>query len=426
MSGVSEKYGQDGVCRLCRRAVFFFFVLLLLGIAACDSTETGPYSPYTVAGISADRIRLGSSLPLTGHASFLGTQTLRGALSYIKTVNAAGGIHDRYIELDARDDGYDPPRCLANTQQFLISQDIFALFGYVGTPTTVRILPMVEEAGIPLLGMLTGANALREPFNPFVWNVRASYYQETRALVDYLVQERGLSRIAVFYQYDAYGFDGLTGTELALREHGLAPVARGSYVRGTVDVANAVARIAEAGPEAIVLVGTYEPCARFIRQAERAGVKAVFCNLSFVGGNELVRRLGSAVRSTVLMTQVVPPPLDARAPQLMTVVTEYIRDLQRWFPHDVPDAIGFEGYINARILIEGLRRAGRELTRERFMSALDSIDSYSLGGTTTVSFGPRDHQGLENVYFTILDNEQFILLSDGTVFSDSREQEAAR
>jgi ABC-type branched-subunit amino acid transport system substrate-binding protein len=230
--------------------------------------------------------------------------------------------------------------------------------------------------------------------------------------VRHLVQDLGLSRIAVFYQYDAYGFDGLTGTELALKEFGLAPVARGSYVRGTLDVEEGLAKIQQSGAEAVVMIGTYDPCARFIQLAGEDGFSPIFYTVSFVGAEELARRLGGAEGRVVVMSQVVPPIEGPDAARLSGGVEEYVQLMAKYFPDDVPNSVGLEGYINARILVEGLKLAGRELTRERFINAIESIRDYTLGPGTVVSFGPDNHQGMERVYFTRLVDGRFVLVSD--------------
>lgn len=397
-----------------RGALSFVLIVLLvlLPAAGCDRTRDTAQESRSRTGISDTEIRFGSSLPLTGHASYLGIQTMRGALSYIKYINENGGIHGRRIVLDVRDDGYDPPRCLANTQNLLIEGDVFGLFCYVGTPTTVRVLPLIEEARIPLLGMFTGANRLRHPFSRYVINVRASYYQETEAAVRHLVQDLGFTRIAVFYQYDDYGFDGLTGTELALRELGLAPVARGSYQRGTLDVKEGLNRILAADPQAVVMVGTYEPCARFIRMAADAGMRAVFHTLSFAGAEELARLLHGDHRNPVTMSQVVPPPSAPQTPELMADARQYTELMRRYYPQDTPSIIGLEGYVNARVLVEALRLAGRGLTRESFIDAVESLHAFPLGGRSRVTFSNTDHQGMDQVYFTLLRNGEFVLIKD--------------
>lgn len=391
---------------------FVAWAVLCFVLLGCEPEERSAAQQEVVPGVSSTEITLGSSLALEGHASYLGIQTLRGALSYLRNVNALGGVHGRLIALEAIDDGYDPTRCLANTHQLVSSGNIFALFGFVGTPTTARVLPLIEDARIPLVGAFTGANALREPFNRYVFNIRASYYQETKAAVNLLVSNLKYKRIAVFYQYDAYGFDGLMGTELALREVGLAPVARGSYVRGGVDIDEALQRIVGAQPDAVVLVGTYEPCAEFIKQADALGLDAAFFNLSFVGAEELARRLPDNIKGDVFVSQVVPPPAAPRVHELMGIAEDYARHLHEYYPEDVPNAVGLEGYLNARILVEGLRRAGRNLTRESFMDALESMDVFPLGGDASIAFSPKDHQGLDMVYYTVLDDGEFKLIDD--------------
>lgn len=390
--------------------VVLLALLALPSLPGCGRQSETASVEQDVFGVTDDSVTLGSSLALSGHASYLGTQTLRGALCYLNHVNEEGGVHGRKLKLVSYDDSYDPPRCLANTQRLIIEDQVFALFCYVGTPTTVKILPLLEDARIPLLGMFTGANALREPFNRYIINIRASYYQETAAAVRHLVKDLGLKRIAVFYQYDAYGFDGLTGTELALKEFNLAPVARGSYVRGTLDVEEGLTKIEDSRAEAVVMIGTYDPCARFIQLAQDNGFSPIFYTVSFVGAEELARRLEPTPGPVVVMSQVVPPTEGAGARKFSGGAQEYVELLAKYYPDDKPNSVGLEGYYNARILVEGLRRAGRGLTREGFIKAIDSIRDYDLGPGQTVSFGPENHQGMERVYFTRLTDGRFTLV----------------
>jgi ABC-type branched-subunit amino acid transport system substrate-binding protein len=390
-------------------------VLLLFASAGCSPPDENALSKPVDPGVTATEVLLGSSLALKGHASFLGTQTLRGAMCYLSHVNDSGGVHGRRIRVMTYDDSYDPPICLANTQKLIVDDQVFALFCYVGTPTTVKVLPLIEEARVPLLGMFTGANALREPFNRQLINVRASYYQETDAAVRHLVDDLGLKKIAVFYQYDAYGFDGLTGTELALKRFNLVPVAGGSYNRGTLDVQEGLNKITASGAEAVVMIGTYDPCAKFIRLAHEQGFQGLFYLVSFVGADELARRLENQHGITVIMSQVVPPP-DRRDPSpLLTGPDGYIMLLERYYPKDPPNFVGFEGFINARVLVEGLRRAGPDLTREGFIDAIESIRNLSLGPDVNIAFSPSDHQGLDRVHFTRLENGQFLLIKDWAI-----------
>jgi branched-chain amino acid transport system substrate-binding protein len=394
------------------RAGFLAALIVCASLAACSPADEHVVPVINTPGVTDSEVLLGSSLALRGHASFLGTQTLRGAMSYLNHVNAQGGIHGRAIKVIALDDSYDPPICLANTQKLIIEDRVFALFCYVGTPTTVRILPLIEEVHIPLLGMFTGANALRDPFDRYLINIRASYYQETGAAVSHLVNDLGLKKIAVFYQYDAYGFDGLTGTELALKGFGLAPVAGGSYARGTLDVQEGLNKIMSSGAEAVVMIGTYDPCAKFIKLAHAQGFRSVFYLVSFVGADELARRLVNQADITVIMSQVVPPPDRNDPSPLLTGEVGYVTLLKRYYPDDQPNFVGLEGFINARVLVEGLERAGPDLNREGFIDALESIRDFPLGLDINIAFSPNDHQGLDRVYFTRLENGQFSLIKN--------------
>ncbi len=387
-------------------------VALTLLFVACDSGKPQQNRPEHIPGVSDKEIRIGSSLALSGHAEYLGIQTLRGALSYIDYVNDNGGVHGRKIRVVAYDDAYDPSRCLVNTQRLIIEDDVFSLFCYVGTPTTVKVLPLIEQARIPLVGMFTGANALRAPFNPWVINVRASYYQETAAAVAHMVENLGLSRIAVFYQYDAYGFDGLTGAELALQKYGLAPVARGSYIRGTTNIEDGLERIMRSGAQAVVMIGTYEPCAKFITEARRRNFDPLFYTVSFVGGEELGRRLRNESNALVILSQVVPSPAQVRPPAETPEAPGYSELLARYYPSDRPNYVGLEGFFNAMVLVEGLKLAGRDLTREGFIRAVESMTSFPLAESVSTSFSPSDHQGLDRIYFTRLKDGTFGMLDD--------------
>jgi len=386
-------------------------VLLLALLCACESPPPPP--PQTGRqGVTETEIRIGASLPLTGHASYLGQETLRGATAYLAKINSQGGVHGRQINLIARDDGYDPPHCVDNTQRLIVDDQVFALSCYVGTPTTTKIIPMLTEARIPLVGAFTGAYDLREPFQRYVINVRPSYYQETAAAVNHMVEDLGLKRIGVFYQYDAYGFDGLKGTELALRGYNLTPVARGSYARGTMDVEEGLSKILEGQAQAVVIIGTSAPSAKFIKLAKEQNPALVFYAVSFVGAEEIAKALGPLEDARVLVSQVMPPPDLAETQALLWGVSEYDELLKQSYPGHSPTAVGMEGYVNAKVLVEGLKRAGPDLTRERFIEAIESIRDYSLGLADTLGYAPGDHQGLERVYFTKLENGRFMLVTD--------------
>lgn len=409
------------------RILSLLCAMAILGLFTFSCTQGGPDEAVQAdtPGVTDTEVLIGSSLALSGHASFLGIQTMRGALAYINHVNEQGGVHGRKIRVISYDDGYDPPRCLANTQKLIVEDQVFSLFSYVGTPTTVKILPLIEQAQIPLLGIFSGANAFRDPFNRFIINIRASYYQETKEVVRHFVEDLGFSRIAVFYQYDAFGFDGLKGTELALRTYDLAPVARGSYTRGTKDIEEGLETIMESQAEAVIMIGTYDACAKFIKSARSMEFSPVFHNVSFVGSEELARILGEDGEG-VIITQVVPPPDSLESQALLWGVVEYLDRQKRYFPEDQPNLVGLEGYINAKVLVEGLHRAGRNLNRAKFIDAIQSIQNYSLGIANTLSFSPTNHQGLERVYFTIIEGGRLVILTDWQKLKSKKDAEKSQ
>jgi ABC-type branched-subunit amino acid transport system substrate-binding protein len=340
---------------------------------------------------------LGQSAPTTGPAAQLGLQLHAGARLHFDALNAQGGINGRAIELKLLDDGYDPARCKANTEAFIRS-DTFALFGYVGTPTTLAALPLVNQEKLPLFAPFTGAQALREPLNRQVFHVRASYFDETALMVRQLTN-MGLKRIAVFRQNDSYGQAGFDGVQRALATLGLEPVAVGLVERNSTDVVAAVQAIVSKRPDAVIQVGAYKGCAAFIRAARRAGYGGTFYNLSFVGTQALADELGKDARG-VMVSQVMPFPFSTTS----GIGREYLDAVAAAKANDAmhtPNYSSMEGYVAARVLAEGLKRAGRNPSREALVSALEGLGRFDLGGFAT-SFGPRDHVGSQFVELTLL------------------------
>lgn len=381
--------------------------LLLAVSAACTDAPDRSLSTNGTTGVSDGEILIGSSCALSGRAAFLGTQALHGTLSYIRQVNEEGGVHGRRIRLVALDDAYDPARCVFNTQQLIGEEKVFALTCYVGTPTTAKIIPLVQEARIPLVGLVTGAAILQEPFRQNIINIRASYFAETAEAVRYFVEDLGIRKLAIFYQHDEYGFDGLTGTQRALNRYGLGPVVESSYIRGSTDVEAAVERIAASEAQATFMIGTYDACAQFIRLARRSRPGMLFYCVSFVGAEELVKLLGAEAEG-VIVTQVVPPPWETALP----AAEEYGTLLARFFPGDRPNFVSFEGFINAKVLVEILKRTGRELTRERFIETVERMDIYAPGIGAVIRFGRNDHQGMDQVYLTEVKDGRLLPVED--------------
>ncbi|TXT38642.1 MAG: extracellular ligand-binding receptor [Comamonadaceae bacterium] len=349
-------------------------VLSLSGVLAMAQT-----------GVTDKEILIGQFAAMSGPAAQLGQRMQVGMQAYFAAVNAQGGIHGRAIKLVTRDDGYEPEKAVAAVKALIQEDKVFALASAVGTPTGLAALPIVTEQQVPLVGMFTGAQALREPFHREIFHVRASYFDETERIVQYLTT-LGIKRIAVFYQNDSYGKAGLEGVERAMTKRQLKPVALGTVERNSVDVTQAMANILKVEPEAIVQISAYKSCAAFIKQARGKGFNGQFFNVSFVGSSALAQELGDAGQGVVI-SQVVPFPFGAKTP----IAREYQQHMQAAGQKDF-DFSSMEGYLTARVLSEGLRRAGKTLTRESLITGLESMNDVSLGGFT-VHYSAKDHQG---------------------------------
>ena len=343
----------------------------------------------------ADRkIVLGQSAPLSGPASALGEQFRKGAKLQFDAANARGGVNGRLIELISLDDGYEPDRCAANTGK-LIKDGAFCLFGYIGTPTSLIALPLATAARLPFFGPFTGAEALRAPFNRYAFHVRASYFDETAEIVKQLTSV-GIQRIGVFYQNDSYGKAGLEGVTRALQPLKLEPNGLGTVERNTIDVDQAVKTILEKQPNAIVQISAYKSCAAFIRAARKAGFTGSFYNVSFVGTQALSNELGADARG-VIVSQVMPFPFSSTTP----LSGEYLAAGKAADSKFDPNYSSFEGFVAAKTLLEGLRRAGGTPTHDSLIAGLESLREYNLGGFF-VDFNAQKHVGSKFVDLTIL------------------------
>ena len=340
------------------------------------------------------RIVLGQSAAFSGPAAQLGIQMNKGARIYFDALNARGGINGQSVELRTLDDGYEPERCKANTEQ-LIKDEVFALFGYVGTPTCLAALPLVNAAKIPFFGPFTGAEALRDPFSKVVFHLRASYYDETALIVNQLTL-LGLTKIAVFYQNDAYGKAGLEGVKRALKPLNLEPVALGTVERNTVNVTQAVQDIVAKRPDAVVQISAYKSCAAFIREARKSGYGGTFYNVSFVGTQALADELGPEGLG-IMVSQVMPFPFSTTTP----LTREYLDAVRQSGTDAKPNYSSMEGYLAAKVFTEGLRRAGRTPSRDALIASLESIQATSFGGFN-VDFSARDHVASRYVDLSML------------------------
>ena len=363
-------------------------------LAACAllSIMSAICGAASAQGVSSSTILIGQSAAQSGPAQELGKEMRAGAEAYFEAINKAGGINGRKIKLISLDDGYEPDKAVANTRKLINDEKVLALFGYVGTPTSNAALPVFTEAKVPFIGAFTGAQSLRDPFNRYIFNVRASYFDETEDIVGHLVQQ-GIKKIAVYYQNDAYGKAGLAGVERAMKKRMLEIVATGTVERNTVDVAAAVGTLAKSKSDAIIMVSAYKSCAAFIKAMKLAGGVQQFWNVSFVGSKALSRELGEDGRG-VQISQVMPFPWSGASP----IVYDYQNRIGG------PDNYSFtslEGFIAAKVLVEGLKRAGKNPTRESLVDGLASMGKVDLGGFT-VNYTPTNHNGSSFVDLTII------------------------
>jgi branched-chain amino acid transport system substrate-binding protein len=345
-------------------------------------------------GITDSEIRIGQFAAQTGPAAELGKRMQLGIQAHFAAVNAAGGISGRQLKLVSRDDGYEPEKAAAAAKALIEEDKVFALIGSVGTPTTLAAIPAINAAGIPLIGPFTGAQALREPLNRNLFHVRASYFDETERMVQHL-STLGFKKIAVFYQNDSYGKAGLEGVTRALTKRSMKAVATVTVERNSVDVAAALDEILKAGPEAVIQISAYKSCAALIKQARAKAYGGQFFNVSFVGSQALLQELGDS-GAGVTISQVVPFPFIGSS----AIVREYQQRMTESGHKDF-DFSSMEGFLAAKVLTEGLRRAGKALSRESLVTALESLKDYNMGGFA-VTYGPKNHEGSSYTDLTII------------------------
>jgi len=345
-------------------------------------------------GVTSHSILLGQSAAFSGPAAQLGIQLNIGTKAYFDHVNAQGGVFGRKIELKTLDDRYEGNLCAENTKKLINEDKVFALVSYVGTPTTVAAMPIFTEAKVPLIGPFTGAEALRNPVNRYIFNVRASYYDETEKIVEQLVST-GNHKIAVFYQDDAYGQAGLKGVQIAMDKRNMKIVALGKVERNTVKVQDAVKTINAVQPDGVVMISAYTSIAEFVREMKSAGSTTQFHNVSFVGSTALADALKDEGYG-VAISQVVPFPWGPE----VRIVKEYQETLSKVGNTDY-NFSSLEGFIVGKVMVEGMRRAGKNLTREKLIAALESMNNVDLGDFV-VSFSPTNHSGSKFVDLTMI------------------------
>ncbi len=367
-------------------------ILVVLGVTPAAAAD----------GVETDHVLFGQSAALSGPAAELGIEMQRGIRAAFAEANAAGGIDGRELRLISRDDRYEPEAAIANTETLIDADHVFALIGAVGTPTSAAAEPITRTAAVPFIAPFTGAEFLRDPALRNVVNIRASYFEETETLVDHLVRDAGVERVAILYQDDSYGRTGLAGVKAALERRNMPLVAAGTYLRNTTAVKTALLSIKSANPDAIIIIGAYQPSAVFTQWARKLGLGAVIANISFVGANALAAATGP-VGGGVYVSQVVPfPEGDA-----MPLLGQYRAALAALEPDAKPGFVSLEGYIAGRLTIEVLRRLGPEPTREAFLAKLAEVGTFDIGGFI-LRYAPGDNRGSNQVFLTRI-------RSDGTV-----------
>jgi branched-chain amino acid transport system substrate-binding protein len=384
-------------------------------------------------GARAEDIVVGMSAAFTGPSKGLGIELYRGSMAYFEHVNESGGVHGRKILIKAYDDGYNPSPAIDNTIRLIKKDDVFLLFDYVGTPTTTRCLPLLkrhQDQSILLFFPFSGAQPQRQtPYNEFVFNLRASYYQETAGLVDHFVAV-GRKRVAVFYQIDAYGRNGWEGARAALARHGLKMVGEATYRRGTSYTASMkehVDILRNSKADVVLSIGAYQACAALIRDARDAGWDVPIANVSFVGSENMLDLLletgknsGTDYTGNLINSQVVPCYHDLTIP----AVSEYRQMMVRYNPLPprelltevcqprLQSFVSLEGFLNAKLLVAILKKMAPPFERRRLRQAAESMDDIDLGIGVPVSFGPGRHQAMDKVYYTEVHHGRFEPLTD--------------
>ena len=346
-------------------------------------------------GVSDGKIAFGQVAALTGPAQDLGEGMRQGILAAFDEANRHGGISGRTLELKSLDDGYEPEKTVEATKKIIEEDKVFAMVGAVGTPTSKAGQPIATAAQVPFIGPFTGAEFLRDPYNRYVVNVRASYFQETEAWIDHLTKDLGITKIAILYQDDAFGLAGLEGVQRAMAKRNMSLVASGSFKRNTTAVKSALLDIMKGEPQAVVTVAPYKPVAEFIKLAHQVKMDSLFVAISFVGSNSLAQELGSE-GAGVIISQVVPSPWDASLP----VVAAYQKALTATDGSAKPGFVSLEGYLVGRVVVEALKRVSGEPTRAKLLDAIAAAP-FDLGGVL-LRYGPAKNQGSDQVYFTIL------------------------
>ena len=375
-----------------RIALLLFFFTLPARSETGDRTKIDPRQ-----GITESEILIGQTAALTGVAKGLGINMRLGILAAFKEINKAGGVHGRTLRLVSKDDGYEPEQTITNIHELIEKEKVFTLVGGVGTPTSKAALPIVSKTSLLYIGPFTGASFLRTSHLNTVINVRASYAQETKEMVTRLRKDLNITRIAVLYQNDSYGLDGLRGVQAAVKEvKGTKLVSSASYRRNTLAVKTALLDIKRGKPQAIISIGSYLPVATFIKWAAKIGMRrTVFMAVSFTGVTPMASQLQKN-RSRVYVTQVVPPPDNLKSP----LVINYRKALKAVDAKAKPGFISLEGYVVGRLVISALEKAGADVDHSSFLHAFKHTQTTFAIDDLQLTYDKKDNQGSDSVFLT--------------------------
>jgi branched-chain amino acid transport system substrate-binding protein len=381
--------------------VSFSALVLLLGLPAVNADPSDASSD----------IVLGMSAALSGSTADLGNNMMQGVLVGLDRANREGGVHGRKLRLLALDDGYEPARTVPNMRQLIEKDNVLAIVGNVGTPTAIAAVPIAVGEKTLFFAGFTGSDMLRKsPPDRYVINYRAGYTEEVTDMIDALIDKGGLKPedIAFFTQADGYGDSGFKDVFRTMARHGLTnedAIVRVKYKRNTLAVEDAVASLllVPHTPRAVVMVGAYAPCAKFIRLCRESGINPLFLGVSFVGSSSLAAALGPT-DAQVIVTQVVPHPSDCALP----MVADYRADLGLSRPGAVPTFTSLEGYIAARILVVALGRIEGLPTRENIVDALEGLGQFDMGTGEPLELNPTKHQACHRVWPTVMSGHEFV------------------
>lgn len=372
----------------------------------CTAVLSFAILPAAAGAAAPAQLTVGQVAPYSGPLAPTGSHVGAGAQLYFDRVNAAGGIHGARIRLVTKDDGYKVPETVRLTRELVKEAAPVALVGLVGTGNVEALVKqgILADADIPVVGIRSGALSLASPVVPQLFHTRASYAAEVDKIVRQLATT-GIRRVAVLYQDDPFGLDGLAGAEKSLKQHDLLLLVKAAYEKNTTKVEKAVAEIAAAGPQAVIMVSNTAASAEFVRQSRAAGNDAQLLAISVTDGPQVVKRIGKETAHGLGIVQVVPDP----ASRALAITRELQDDFRRFAPKGIElNHTLLEGYLSAKVLVEGLRRAGPNPTRKKLRETLEAMRDYDAGGLF-IRFSPSSHSGSEFLDITILNRDGKVL-----------------